>query len=152
MSMGQAIASAFRNYFRFQGRATRSEFWWWTLFTTLVNIALVVVPVLLKPTGDTQPSPVVAVIILVFAVAQLICSLAFIMPGISVSVRRLHDTDRSGWWYLIAFTGIGGILLLIWFCSRGTPGANRFGLESGADIANVFGDGAPAATLRDQRI
>jgi uncharacterized membrane protein YhaH (DUF805 family) len=49
------------------------------------------------------------------------------LPGIAVSVRRLHDRDYSGWWFLIVLTGIGAIVLLVWFCMRGTAGANRFG-------------------------
>jgi uncharacterized membrane protein YhaH (DUF805 family) len=55
-------------------------------------------------------------------------SLALFLPGLAVSVRRLHDTDRSGWWVLLFLIPlIGAIVLLIWYCSRGTPGGNRFG-------------------------
>ena len=55
-------------------------------------------------------------------------------------VRRLHDTDRSGWWYWIALIPlIGAILLIVWFCSRGTEGANRYGADTlGGDIGQVF--------------
>ncbi len=49
------------------------------------------------------------------------------LPSLAVSVRRLHDRDYSGWWILLAFTGIGYILLIIWYCMRGTAGPNRFG-------------------------
>ncbi len=57
-------------------------------------------------------------------------SLALIIPGIAVSVRRLHDTGRSGWFLLLGFIPIvGGILLLVWMCSRGTEGPNRFGAD-----------------------
>ena len=60
-----------------------------------------------------------------------IVTLANLIPSIAVSVRRLHDTDRSGWWWLIMFVPlIGIILLLIWYCSRGTQGANRFGEDT----------------------
>ena len=54
-------------------------------------------------------------------------SLAHLLPSLAVAVRRLHDTDRSGWWFLIVFTGIGAIVLFVWYCFRGTPGQNRFG-------------------------
>jgi uncharacterized membrane protein YhaH (DUF805 family) len=54
--------------------------------------------------------------------------LATILPGVAVMVRRLHDIDRSGWWWLIAFIPlVGAILLIVWLCTRGTPGPNRFG-------------------------
>jgi len=54
--------------------------------------------------------------------------LASFLPAISVIVRRLHDTDRSGWWYWIGLIPlVGAILLLVWFCTRGTSGPNRFG-------------------------
>jgi uncharacterized membrane protein YhaH (DUF805 family) len=57
-----------------------------------------------------------------------IFSLAVLLPGIAVSVRRLHDLDRSGWWLLLAFVPVVGIIvLLIWFCTKGTDGSNRFG-------------------------
>ncbi len=54
-------------------------------------------------------------------------SLALFLPGLAVSVRRLHDLDRTGWWLLLVFTVIGVILLLVWDCMKGTPGPNRFG-------------------------
>jgi uncharacterized membrane protein YhaH (DUF805 family) len=52
---------------------------------------------------------------------------ALLVPAIAISVRRLHDIDRTGWWVLIGATIIGHILLLVWFCTKGTAGRNRFG-------------------------
>jgi uncharacterized membrane protein YhaH (DUF805 family) len=49
------------------------------------------------------------------------------LPGLAVAARRLHDIDRTAWWLLILLTGIGAILLVIWYCFKGTPGPNRFG-------------------------
>lgn len=60
---------------------------------------------------------------------ESITSLLLFLPGLAVSIRRLHDIDRTGWWWLIAFTVIGIILLLIWACTRGTAGANRYGAD-----------------------
>ena len=51
------------------------------------------------------------------------------LPGVAVSVRRLHDLDCTGWWLLIAFTGIGIILLIVWNCMKGTTGSNSFGAD-----------------------
>jgi uncharacterized membrane protein YhaH (DUF805 family) len=58
---------------------------------------------------------------------QTIVGLALLLPGLAVSIRRLHDLDRTGWWILIALTGIGAILLIIWYVMKGTDGPNRFG-------------------------
>jgi hypothetical protein len=93
-----------------RGRASRSEFWFFTLFCTLVNITCAVVP------GDLLDLPLVELAVWIFLA---------IMHTI-VFVRRLHDVDRSGWWLLLAFTSIGGIPLLVWSLRRGDPAPNRF--------------------------
>jgi uncharacterized membrane protein YhaH (DUF805 family) len=66
--------------------------------------------------------------------------LILLLPSFAVTVRRLHDIDMSGWWILISFIPlIGGILLLVWTCQRGTQGANRFGMgPAQAAIPEVF--------------
>jgi uncharacterized membrane protein YhaH (DUF805 family) len=68
----------------------------------------------------------------VFTVVTL---LVFVVPTLSVSVRRLHDIDMRGWWLLLSLTGVGNILLVIWWCIRGTGGPNRFGPDPLADKA-----------------
>jgi uncharacterized membrane protein YhaH (DUF805 family) len=110
MQFGEAIKSGFNNYVTFSGRAARSEFWYWTLFSFLVNVAAAII--------DSG---------LGLGFIGTLISLALLLPGIAVSARRLHDLDRTGWWLLIAFTGIGIILLIIWDCIKGTVGPNRFG-------------------------
>jgi uncharacterized membrane protein YhaH (DUF805 family) len=105
-----------RNYVVFSGRASRSEFWYWILFTVLVSIALSIIDVGLV-SGNTS-------------VLSSIWSLATFLPSLALGVRRLHDTDRSGWWWLIAFVPLIGIIVLIVFwCLEGTPGQNRFGSD-----------------------
>ncbi|MDZ7710803.1 MAG: DUF805 domain-containing protein [Roseovarius sp.] len=97
------------NYVNFEGRAQRSEFWWFALFTFVVSILLSVVGSLLVG----------------------LFSLAVLLPAIGVAVRRLHDVDRSGWWYLLVLVPVIGPLILIFafFIHRGTMGENRFGPE-----------------------
>jgi uncharacterized membrane protein YhaH (DUF805 family) len=114
MNFTQAISSGFQNYVNFSGRAARSEYWYWTLFATLVSIAASLVDHLIFPMMDFSP-------------LHSLAGLALFLPGIAVAVRRLHDLDRTGWWLLIILTVIGGILLLVWFCMRGTVGPNRYG-------------------------
>ncbi|HKH00969.1 MAG TPA: DUF805 domain-containing protein [Bradyrhizobium sp.] len=115
MGFTEAIASVFRNYATFSGRAPRSEYWYFALFAFLVGVATSIVDMLLFPIW-TNFSPI-----------NSLASLALLLPSIAVGVRRLHDIDRTGWWVLIAFTVIGILLLLFWACVRGTPGPNRFG-------------------------
>ena len=104
--------SRFNNYVVFSGRAVRSEYWYWTLFVILASL-------------------VAGIIDAVFGLGLVgaIVSLALLLPGIAVSARRLHDLDRTAWWLLIVFTGIGLILLLVWDCMKGTTGPNRFGAD-----------------------
>lgn len=115
MSFTEAIASVFRNYAIFSGRAPRSEYWYFVLFSILVAIVSGVVDMLLFPTW-TGLTPI-----------SSLANLALLLPSISVGIRRLHDLDRTGWWFLLAFTVIGLLLLLYWACLRGTLGPNRFG-------------------------
>jgi uncharacterized membrane protein YhaH (DUF805 family) len=114
MNFGQAIASGFKKYVDFTGRAARSEFWFWTLFAVLASIVGGAIDFVLFP--DVLASPV-----------QSIVGLVLFLPGLAVSIRRLHDIDRTGWWFLLVFTVIGLIVLLVWYCMRGTLGPNRFG-------------------------
>jgi uncharacterized membrane protein YhaH (DUF805 family) len=112
MGFTDAIKSGFSNYVNFEGRASRSAYWYWFLFAFIATLILAIIDA--KVIGAQ--------------VTEGLFSLATLLPGIAVGVRRLHDTDRSGWWFLIAFIPlIGGILLLVWFATAGTQGANRFG-------------------------
>jgi uncharacterized membrane protein YhaH (DUF805 family) len=93
MNFGQAISTCFSRYATFSGRASRPEFWWFFLFQVLVSLAAQML------------GGVIAGVI----------GLALLLPGLAVGTRRLHDVGRSGWWQLLALTGIGLLLLLYWF-------------------------------------
>lgn len=114
MNFQEAITSGFRHYVNFSGRAPRSAYWYWVLFVVLVSIGLGILDRAVFPYSEISP-------------LSTIWSLAVFLPGLAVAIRRLHDLDRSGWWTLLVLTGIGAILLIIWFCMRGTAGKNRFG-------------------------
>ena len=97
----------------FSGRAQRSAYWWWALFYFIVLIVAEILDSVIF--GEVQ-------------VLYLIITLALLLPTIALGVRRLHDTDRSGWWLLIAFIPlIGAIVLIVFFVQKGTTGPNRFG-------------------------
>ena len=111
MNFTQAISSGFRKYVEFSGRATRSEYWYWTLFTSLGYLIALIVDAF--TTGF---------------LVYLLFALATFLPSMAVTIRRLHDVDRSGWWIHLSLVPIiGAIVLLIWYVSEGTPGENRFG-------------------------
>ncbi len=132
MTFPQAIQTAFKNYAKFDGRASRSEYWWFYLFQFLIMFVPVFVASLI---GGTNNSVVGGIIGLIFIVAVL----GTIIPGLAVSFRRLHDTDHSAWWMLISFIPFGGIVLLVWMASSGTLGPNKYGLPTGLNvIASTF--------------
>ena len=112
MSFTEAIGSGFGKYVDFSGRSSRSEFWWWTLFAIIGSVVFSVLDALIGT---------VSILYLLFA-------LAIFLPGLAVTVRRLHDVGRSGWWYFIGFIPIiGTIVLLVWWVRAGDDGENRFG-------------------------
>ena len=121
MSYTQAIADGFSKYVQFSGRSSRSAYWWWALFAFVVaavtyGIGLAIGTMLL----------------------YYIAALALLLPGIAVGIRRLHDTGRSGWWYLIVFVPvIGGFVLLFFFIQPSGP-PNEFGAAP---------DGAPGSEV-----
>jgi uncharacterized membrane protein YhaH (DUF805 family) len=117
MGFTDAIKTGFQKYIGFSGRAARSEYWYWVLFVILVQIVAWLIDMTLFGFNTTGVNPIGA-----------LASLALFLPGLAVSIRRLHDIDRVGWWVLLAFIPvIGAIVLIYWACLRGTVGANRFG-------------------------
>jgi len=119
MGFGQAISAGFSNYVNFNGRACRSEYWYWVLFIILADIVAGIIDYLLG-----------------MQIVSSLFGLVTLLPGIAVSIRRLHDLDRTGWWILLALIPlIGWIILLIWYISKGTDGPNRFGPDPLATLA-----------------
>ncbi|MBB5709685.1 DUF805 domain-containing protein [Sphingomonas xinjiangensis] len=121
MSFTTAIKTCFRKYASFRGRAPRSEFWFFTLFWFGVCFAAIILDTMLGWSGEEAGAgPLYA-----------LAAIGLFLPSISVAVRRLHDTDRSGWRYwLVLFPLIGFIFLLVWFCQPGTAGENQYGEET----------------------
>ena len=109
MSFGQSISTCFSKYAKFGGRATRAEYWWFYLFALLLSWG----SILVDPTQMTS----------------MIINLALFLPILSAGTRRLHDTNRSGWWQLIVFTLIGVIPLIIWLASASKDQDNKYSSE-----------------------
>jgi uncharacterized membrane protein YhaH (DUF805 family) len=105
-------------YAQFSGRARRKEYWLFLLFNMLVSIGLVIVDGI---TGTLDEEAGIGLL-------SGLYSLAVLVPAIAVTVRRLHDTDRSGLWLLIVLLPlIGAIVMLVFLCQDGTKGENQFG-------------------------
>lgn len=99
-----AIKKGFRGYVVWNARSTRSEYWWWVLFGIVVGLVAGFLDTFLFNTQTFGIGPVSA-----------IANLALFLPGLSIIVRRLHDTDRSGWWVWIALIPIVGVIILLVF-------------------------------------
>lgn len=106
---------ALRKYAVFSGRSRRSEYWFFVLFNVVASISLGIVDGVLGIGGGV-------------GLLSVVYSLAVLVPGLAVSVRRLHDTGRSGWWLLIAMVPvIGAIALLVFMAQDGEQGPNQYG-------------------------
>jgi len=151
MDFGTAIATCFRKYATFSGRAARSEFWWFVLFGLIVGIVAMIIDTMLLGYERDEEAPF-----------NLITNVLFFLPGMAVAVRRFHDRDTSAWWMapIWAFTALDIItrlaglkiideinkpiftmfalmgllcfgaylvICIVQFCTRGTIGPNQYG-------------------------
>jgi len=114
-----AVAHCLTNWRNFKGRASRSEFWWFFLFLLPVAFTTDVLGKVSDAAVGAVPSWLMFVVFLITTYLQ-ICFFA-------VAARRLHDTNRSGWWQLISFTVIGIPILIFFYCQRGDESSNSFG-------------------------
>jgi uncharacterized membrane protein YhaH (DUF805 family) len=106
MNFGDSIKTCFNKYTDFNGRAGRPEFWWFVLFTFLATLVLGMVS----------------------HIVSGLFSLAVIVPSLAVGARRLHDTNRSGWWQLVYFIPLIGLIVMIVFCvQEGDSASNQYG-------------------------
>lgn len=117
--------AVFENYANFNGRARRSEFWYFTLFNIIVDIIFLI---LIGIVASNAGNGAYGTAIVALYIGYMLYNLAMAIPTIAVSVRRLHDIDKSGWFYLIGFVPlVGQILLIIWFATEGSKGSNEYG-------------------------
>lgn len=141
MSFIESIRTVLSKYAVFNGRARRSEYWWYTLAVVIVSAILSAV--LIAPgysayltstmewsmAGDpAAPMPAMPGSLVTGYLIMSLVNLALLLPSLGVTVRRLHDTGRSGFWIFLGLVPIvGGIILIVWEASAGTPGPNQFG-------------------------
>lgn len=109
VSFIEAIQMGFQKYCCFKGRASRSEYWWWVLFTFIIGAVLG----MFGKSGE---------------IISGIVSLALFLPGLGLCVRRLHDINKSGWWVLLALIPlVGQIILIVWLAKPSDPSENQYG-------------------------
>lgn len=137
MTFAEAIRSVLDKYADFSGRARRSEYWFWSLALFLVYIVAVIIFVVSHVLG---------------AILYVLLILAAIVPSLAVSVRRLHDTGKSGWWLLIGLIPLGGIVILVFTVMDSDPAPNQYGpspkaggMDPGAAYGGQPGYGTPPA-------
>lgn len=118
-TFSEAFPMVMKKYATFSGRASRPEFWYFWLTCFLVNFVFNLIAQLLGP--ESAASGIIAIV-------QGLFSLAVVIPYIAVAVRRLHDTNRTGWWCLLLLVPvIGWIIFLIFLAGAPTPGTNMYG-------------------------
>lgn len=132
MTFGAAVQSCLSKYATFTGRAPRSEFWWFWVFTILVDIAAVILGSMFF-TGSFRELGMGGMAHGWYMVAYSnwlpgLAHLLLFLPSLAVAVRRLHDVGRSGWWLLVIFVPLFGFLLLLfWWVQPSEPHANAHG-------------------------
>lgn len=116
-----------RNYVGFSGRARRKEYWMFTLINVIITTILYYIMMgTMTPPNELGEGGSLGIGFYLYG----LYTLAVMLPSLAVCVRRLHDTDRSGWWILLGIIPvIGAIVLLVFLCLEGTVGDNRFGSD-----------------------
>lgn len=117
---------ALNNYLKFDGRSRRAEFWSFVLVTMLFGAAASFWDNIMFNGSE---------------VFENLVNLAFLVPAIAVSTRRLHDIGRSGWWQLIGLTGIGFLVLIYWYVQDSDSNPNEYGTSPKFDFADSDNDG-----------
>jgi uncharacterized membrane protein YhaH (DUF805 family) len=110
VSFTEAIRVCLNKYVTFSGRARRSEFWFWTLFAVCTGVVASIIDMIIGS-----------------SIVSWAVYLGLLLPGIAVTIRRLHDTSRSGWFYLLALVPFGGFVVLYFVLQDSTPADNAFG-------------------------
>lgn len=127
VSFGDAIRRAFTNYCNFSGRASRSEYWWFYLFNIIISYVLAI------PGGVFNFAAILngqEPTFNFFSIMTYVWGLFTFLPSFGLFFRRLHDTGRSGWWWLLGFIPlIGAIILIVWLCQASQQGQNQYGPE-----------------------
>jgi uncharacterized membrane protein YhaH (DUF805 family) len=116
MTFPEAVRTCLSKYADFSGRARRSEYWWFFLFTVIVSIVAGIIDGVVG--SDVANG---------YGVVTIIVALALLLPSLAVSARRLHDTGKSGWWILLGIIPLVGFIVLLVFYVQDSHGDNKYG-------------------------
>jgi uncharacterized membrane protein YhaH (DUF805 family) len=130
----QWYTEVLKKYVVFSGRARRKEFWMFTLFSAIISIILNIVDRVIGTDSATGSG-----------LLGSLYGLAVLLPTLAVGMRRLHDTDRSGWWLLLYLIPVlGWIVLIVFWATDGVVGQNKYGLDpKAAERGAAFPGGEP---------
>ena len=132
MSFAESVRTCISKYATFEGRATRSEFWWFYLFAALVALVVFFPGYILMIAGaataenNSTPGALFWLGLVLLIVGSLVV-LALYIPFLAVGCRRLHDRGQSGWLQLLLLVPCGNIVLLVFWVMEGSPGDNAYG-------------------------
>ena len=143
ISFGEAISRYYKNYFKFEGRAGRAEYWWPVLMQLLVYLCLIIALLILVGTNTDDAADGSSAGAAFIVIAGFLFILVNIIPSLSVGVRRFHDLDQTGWLVLVfflvnIFIFVAGIAQAIWFAFPGTEGPNQYGPDPYGPEADIF--------------
>lgn len=149
VDFGEAVKRGYRGWAKFSGRASLTEYWWWFLFAGLISavayfvayLAFFIAVFVTAGSTDLQPidgggyatstTHVNVAVVALFVVLGLLAFVAFVLaiviPWLAVSVRRLHDSGRSGWWLLLLLVPIGSLFVTVFLAFPSTPNTNQYG-------------------------
>lgn len=126
---------AFKKYLQFSGRSNRSEYWYFVLFHVIFVVVALILDTIMGSSLAGTP----------YGMIYLLYILVTFLPGLALTVRRLHDTDKSGWWVLISIIPlIGSIWLLVYLATEGTKGENKYGPDPNGNMTFDFESQQPA--------
>jgi uncharacterized membrane protein YhaH (DUF805 family) len=136
----EIFKSVLKNHYAdFSGRARRAEYWWFGLVVSIVGIVGVIVVMILSRVSQGLGTIGFAILGLGY--------LGIIIPGLAVTVRRLHDTNKSGWFLLLSVIPFGSIVLLVFYCTDSDRGPNKFGPSPKYESPTRLGASANSGTL-----
>lgn len=132
MTFSTSIRTCLRKYADFNGRASRSEFWWFFLFTALVSLVLtipiyILVFMLAAASESAAGTGLLTVLTIVWSLVMVAVSIALLIPLLAAGARRLHDYGQTAWLLLLYFVPCGNIALIVLWALDGTPGDNPYG-------------------------
>ena len=130
--MVKAYFNMLRNWKNFSGRATRSDYWWALLGNFIVAVIIGAIMGVLTGIAGIISENLAGVMMVITSLVTGAYSLIILVPSVALVIRRFHDINKSGWWYLICLAlcmccGIGSIVFLVFMCMDGTPGNNNYG-------------------------